>query len=56
MSSWQLGEQQQARQDYDRAVQWTEKAKPWEMDVEQLRHIRKETEELLKITENTTTK
>ena len=51
MSNWQLGQKDQARQCYDRAVQWMEKAQAWEMDVEELRRFRAEAEELLKITD-----
>jgi tetratricopeptide (TPR) repeat protein len=51
MSNWQLGQQDEARQWYDKAVEWMEKAQPSEMDVEQLRRFRTEAEELLKITD-----
>ncbi len=57
MSNWQLGQQDQARQCYDRAVEWMEKGQTWQTDVEQLRRFRAEAEELLKITdEKPTTK
>ena len=57
MSNWQLGQKDQARQCYDRAVQTMEKGQTWQTDVEQLRRFRAETEELLKIAgEKPTTK
>ncbi|MEX2168352.1 MAG: protein kinase [Pirellulales bacterium] len=57
MSNWQLGQKEQARQCYDRAVQAMEKGQTWQTDVAQLRRFRAEAEELLKITdENPTTK
>jgi uncharacterized protein HemY len=51
MSNWRLGQQDQARQCYDRAVQVMEKGWGWPTDVEQLRRLRAEAEELLNITE-----
>ncbi|MCI0334265.1 MAG: protein kinase [Planctomycetes bacterium] len=50
MSNWQLGQKDQARQCYDRAVQEMEKGQTWQDDVEQLHRFRTEAEELLKIT------
>jgi tetratricopeptide (TPR) repeat protein len=47
MSNWQLGQQEQARQWYDRAVQGMVKGQNWQTDVEQLRRFRAEAEELL---------
>jgi tetratricopeptide (TPR) repeat protein len=49
MSNWHLGQQEQARQYYDRAVEWMEKSQPWEMDAEQLRRFRTEAALLMKI-------
>jgi tetratricopeptide (TPR) repeat protein len=51
MSNWQLGQKDQAQQCYDRAVQEMEKEQTWQEDVQQLRRIRTEAEELLKITD-----
>ena len=58
MCHWQLGQKDQARQCYDRAVAMDgEGSSRGEMDVEQLRRFRTEAEELLKITdEKPTTK
>ena len=46
MARWQLGEKEQARKWYDKAVQWMDKNKPKD---EELRRFRKEAEELLGI-------
>jgi serine/threonine protein kinase/Flp pilus assembly protein TadD len=46
MAHWQLGEKEQARRDYDRAVQWMEKEHPKD---EELRRFRAEAEEVLGI-------
>jgi eukaryotic-like serine/threonine-protein kinase len=57
MSNWQLGQHDEARQCYDRAVQEMEKDKTWQNDFEQLRRFRAEAEELLNIAdEEPTTK
>jgi serine/threonine protein kinase/tetratricopeptide (TPR) repeat protein len=45
MCHWQLGEKDEARKWYDKAVEWTEKNQPKNT---QLRHFRTEAEELLK--------
>ena len=56
MAHWQLGEQDEARQWYGKAVEWMEKEQT-DRRVEQLRRFRAEAEELLKITdEKPTTK
>ena len=55
MSYWQLGQQDQARQSYDRGVEWMKTAKPWQTDDEDLRRCQAEAEELLKITDQKTT-
>ena len=44
MSHWQLGKKDEARQWYDKAVEWMEKNKP---DDEELKRFRAEAEELL---------
>ena len=57
MSNWQLGQKDEARQCYDRAVQGMEKVQTWQTDVNQLRRFQAEAEELLKINdEKPTTK
>jgi tetratricopeptide (TPR) repeat protein len=48
MAHWKLGEQEQARKEYQQAVQWMEKKHPKN---EELRRFRTEAEELLKISE-----
>lgn len=48
MTHWQLGEKQQAREWYDKAVEWMEKNKP---NDEELLRFRAEAEELLGLTE-----
>ena len=50
MSNWQLGQQDQARQCYDRAVEGWRRGRLAD-DVEQLLRFRAEAEELLKITD-----
>ena len=50
MSNWQLGKHDQARQSYDRGVQWMKTAKPWETDDEDLRRFQAEAEELMGVT------
>jgi tetratricopeptide (TPR) repeat protein len=54
MSNWQLGQTDQARQCYGRAVQWMEKAQPWEIDIEELARFRTEAENLLAVPGSTT--
>jgi hypothetical protein len=49
MSNWQLTQQDQAHQCYDRAIEWMEKRRAHD---EQLRRLRAEAEELLKITDH----
>jgi tetratricopeptide (TPR) repeat protein len=49
MCYWQMGQQDQARECYDRAVQSMEKRQTGQADIDQLRRIRAEAEELLKI-------
>jgi tetratricopeptide (TPR) repeat protein len=56
MSNWQLGQKEQARQCYDRAVQGMEKGQTWQTDVAQLHRFRAEAEELLEITDKLTAK
>ena len=51
MSNWQLGQHGQARQSYDRGVQWVKTAKPWETNDEELRRCRAEAEELMDVTQ-----
>src|SRR5262249_35760077 len=46
MAHWQLGEKEQARKEYEQAVQWMEKKHPKD---EELRRFRAEAEELLGI-------
>jgi tetratricopeptide (TPR) repeat protein len=46
MAHWQLGEKDEARKWYEKAVEWTEKYQPKNI---QLRRFRTEAEELLKI-------
>jgi uncharacterized protein HemY len=48
MAHWQLGEKDEARKWYDKAVEWTDKNQP---DNEELRRFRAEAAELLGITE-----
>jgi Tfp pilus assembly protein PilF len=48
MARWQLGEQEQARKEYEQAVQWMEKSQPKN---EELRRFRAEAEELLGVRE-----
>lgn len=49
MAHWRLGDKKQARQWYDRAIEWTEKKKPRD---EELRRFRAEAAELLEINKN----
>jgi hypothetical protein len=49
MAHWQLAEKQEARQWYDRAVQWLDKNDPKN---EELRRFRVEAEELLGVKDN----
>jgi tetratricopeptide (TPR) repeat protein len=51
MIHWRLGNKDEARKWYDKAAQWMETRKLWQLDVEQLRSFRAEAEELLKITD-----
>jgi tetratricopeptide (TPR) repeat protein len=46
MTRWRLGDKEQARELYDRAVEWMDKNKP---EDEKLRHLRTEAAELLDI-------
>jgi hypothetical protein len=48
MAHWQLGEKDQARRWYDKAVQWMDQNKPKD---EELRRFRAEAEELLGLRE-----
>jgi serine/threonine protein kinase/uncharacterized protein HemY len=55
MCHQQMGQQEQARQCYERAVQGMEKAQTWQSEFEQVRRFQAEAEELLKITDKTPT-
>jgi uncharacterized protein HemY len=48
MAHWQLGEKEQARQDFDKAVRWMDQHRPRDED---LRYFRTEAAELLGVKE-----
>ena len=52
MAHWQLGEKEEARRWYDKAVEWIEKDKP---NDKELRRFCAEAKELLGVTENPST-
>jgi tetratricopeptide (TPR) repeat protein len=56
MTYWQLGQQEQARQSFDRAVQSMNQRQTGQADIDQLRRVRAEADELLKIDNETKAK